>query len=100
MILLQQDQNQTTTTVVEEIALTREVSFIHKQALKGFRPLSAMKGIGCFQNLRNFFRNCLEIFQEDFLEEFFWRNFFGGIFWEKFFGRIFWEEFNKKLFEY
>ena len=84
MILLQQDQNQTTTTVVEEIALTGEVSFIHKQARKGFRPLSAMKGIGCFQNLRNFFRNCLEIVWKLF-------GFFFGFF-GKFFG-IFWEEF-------
>ena len=50
-----------------------------QQARKGFRPLSAMKGIGYFQNLRNFFKiiwgifwNCFGIFSvEDFL---------GGIF--------------------
>ena len=37
-----------------------------KQAWKGFRPLSAILGIECFQNLR--------IFREEF---------FGGIFWEE-----------------
>ena len=61
-----------------------------------------MKEIGCFQNLRNFFRNSFEIFQEDFLEELFWPNFFGGIFWEKFlggsFGRIFWGGFFGTFF--
>jgi hypothetical protein len=75
-------------------------------------------------NLRNFLRNCLEIFgkflkffvnffggiflkffgnfSEEFLEEFFWRNFFGGIFLEEFFGRnfsggFFWEEFFGRI---
>ena len=86
--------------------------FIHmqlhyKQARKGFRPPSAMKGIGYFQNLRNLliifleffwiFWNFLVIFQEDFfegiyLEEFFGRNFLGG-----FFGRNYLVEINKEL---
>ena len=66
-----------------------------KQARKGFRPPSAMKGMEYFQNLRNF----LEIFWIflGILWEFFRRNFFGGIFREifvrNFFGRIFWEDF-------
>ena len=80
-----------------------------KQARKGFRPPSAMKGIGYFQNLRNLLRNFFGFFGEflgDFLGGFFWKNLFGGIFgrnfleffWEDFFGRIFlrgilWEEF-------
>ena len=34
--------------------------FINKQARKGFRPPSAMKGIGYFQNLRNLMK--IEIF--------------------------------------
>jgi hypothetical protein len=51
-----------------------------------------MKGIGYFQNLRNFLRNILDYFWN------FWRNLFGGIFWEKFFGRIFWEDFFGKIF--
>ena len=86
---------------------------LYKQARKGFRPPSAMQGIGCFQNLRIFLRNCLEIFWiflgiylggffwrnffggnflEEFFGRFFWKNFLGDIFWEDFFGRIFWEE--------
>jgi hypothetical protein len=56
-----------------------------------FRPPSAMKGIGYFQNLRIFFRNCLEFFG-NFLGGFFWRNFFGGFFWEDLLGGILWEE--------
>ena len=36
--------------------------FWKKQAQKGFRPLSSMKGTEYFQNLRNFLRNCLEFF--------------------------------------
>ena len=69
------------------------------------------RGIGYFQNLRNFLRNCLKTFLEffDFFffgiiwnflefflklfgnssEGFFWRSFFGGIFLEEFFGRNF-----------
>ena len=57
-----------------------------KQAPKGFRPPSAMKGIGYFQNLRNFLRI------------YFWKffgffgnvlgGFFGGIFLEDFFEGI------------
>ena len=50
-----------------------------KQARKDFRPSSAMKGIGYFQNLTKFLRNCLEIF---------WQDFFGGISLEDFFGGI------------
>ena len=85
-----------------------------KQVQKGFWPLSAMQGIGYFQSLRNFLRNCLffgnsleffwnlfEIFlnffwnssEGFFLEEFFWWNFFEGIFWEKFVSGIFFEGF-------
>ena len=80
---------------------------IKKQARKGFRPPSAMKRIGYFQNLRNVLRIFLEFFWK-FLGKFFggfvggffgrnfgrnfWRNFlggffFGGIFLEDFFGR-------------
>ena len=67
-----------------------------KQARKGFRPLSEMKGIRYFQNSRNFLKNCLEIFcnflrifLEDFFEgifltECFWRNVLGDMFWEDF----------------
>ena len=45
----------------------------------------------------------LDIFWEDFLEEFFGRVFFGGIFLEEFFGRIvlggfFWEDFLGGIF--
>ena len=73
---------------------------VGKQAREGFRPPSAMQGIGHFQNLSNFLRNVLKniwiffgifleffkrIFREDFLRGFFWeeffvRNCFGGIF--------------------
>ena len=80
-----------------------------EQARKGFRPPSAMMGIGYFQNLRNLLRNFLDfilgIFWE-FFRRIFWRNLLGGIFWrnflggfylggffrEDFFGRIFWED--------
>ena len=55
-----------------------------------------MKGIGYFQNLRIFFRNCLEFFG-NFLGGFFWRNFFGRTFWEEFFGRNYLVEINKEL---
>jgi hypothetical protein len=55
-----------------------------------------MKGIGYFQNLRNFseffwiFLGIFwEFFRRIFLEEFFWKNFFGEFFWKDFFGRIF-----------
>ena len=87
-----------------------------KQARKGFRPLSAMQGIGYFQNLGNFLRNCLEIFWilggnflgifleffgghswrtflEDFLGGLFWRTFLEEFFWKNFFGGIFWRNF-------
>ena len=44
-----------------------------------------MKGIGHFQNLRNFWK----LFRRIFMEEF----------WEKFFGRIFvWEDFFRRIF--
>ena len=68
------------------------VSSFDKQARKGFRPPSAMYGIGYFQNLRNFLRNCLEIV---------W-TFFGQIFWEDLFGRnsLFTLSNSAKLFEY
>jgi hypothetical protein len=104
-----------------------DATIFKKQARKGFRPLSAMYGIGYFQNLMNFLKNCLEIFWIvlEFSGEFFVRNFLGEMFWEDFFGRnflggffgrnfqggIFWEEFfgrnslftllkSAKLFEY
>ena len=51
-----------------------------KQARQGFRPLSAMKGIGYFQNFQNFLRNCLDFF---FGEICFWRSF-----WEVFMGEF------------
>ena len=91
------------------VLVENEGRFLKKQARKGFRPPSAMKGIGYFQNLRNLLRNFLEIFWilfweffgrifwEDFLEEFIWkivlekfvlgRIFWGGYFWEEFFER-------------
>ena len=62
------------------------IVFSRKQARKGFGPPSAIKGIGYFQNLRNFL-------------DFFWifgsifGDFFGGIVWEIFFRIIFWEDF-------
>ena len=58
------------------------------QARKGFWPPSAMKGIGYFQNLRNF----LDI-SGNFLGGFFLGGFFGEDFLGGFFGRIFWEDF-------
>ena len=70
------------TAVDESFIFTK----IIKQVRKGFRPPSAMKGIGYFQNLEMFlkffgyFWSFLGTFKEDFL---------GGILWEKFFGRIF-----------
>ena len=70
-----------------------------------------MKGIGYFQNLRKFLRNCLEIFGKFFkilgnfwnfkkkiLEEFFWWNFFGRIFWRNYLGEIFCEDFFVRIF--
>ena len=68
------------------------IVFSRKQARKGFRPPSAIKGIGYFQNLRNFL-------------DFFWifgsifGDFFGGIVWEIFFRIIFWEDFFKTFLE-
>ena len=65
-----------------------------EQARKGFRPLSAMQGIGYFQNLWNYFEKLSggifleEFFGELFWEDFFWRNFYGEIFWQKSLGRI------------
>ena len=69
-----------------------------KQAHKGFRPPSAMWGIGYFQD-QELLRNCLEIvwifwgffwdFFEIFLGGFFWRIFLEDFF-RGFFGRIFW----------
>jgi hypothetical protein len=81
---------------------------IKYQARKDFRPPSAMKGNGYFQNLRFFLRNCLETFWifGNFLGGIFggifWRNFLGEIFWEDFFGRIFlggffWEDFLRGI---
>ena len=77
--------------------------FDRKQARKGFRPPSAMMGIGYFQNLRKILRifldslgNFLGHFQEDFFGgifwDIFWRNFLGEIFWEDFFWRTFLED--------
>jgi hypothetical protein len=53
-----------------------------------------MKGIGYFQNLRNFLRFFLDFFLEIFWEddEFFWRNFFGEFFWKDVLGGILLEE--------
>jgi hypothetical protein len=85
--------------------LCQNILIFPKTSPKGFRPPSAMKGIGYFQNLRNLLRIFLEIFWislgivfGNFLGGFFGRNFFGGIFWEKFFGRIFWEDFSGRIF--
>ena len=50
-----------------------------KQAHKGFRPPSAMWGIGYFQNLKNILRNCLEIFPKVLFGEIFLLEFFGEI---------------------
>ena len=66
------------------VLVENEGRFLKKQARKGFRPPSAMKGIGYFQNLRNLLRNFLEIFWILFWE------FFGRIFWKNLFGRLFW----------
>ena len=63
---------------------------LKKQARKGFRPPSAMKGMGYFQNLRNLLK---DFFWRNFLGEIFWRIFFGRIFLGGFFGRIFWVDF-------
>ena len=41
--------------------------FLMKEAQKGFQPLSAIKEVEYFQNLRNFLKNCLGNFLEDFL---------------------------------
>ena len=48
-----------------------------------------MKGIGDFQNLRNFLKyfGFFEVFFENFLGGFFWMNFLGEIFRKDFFGR-------------
>ena len=67
--------------------LSLQYLFVRKQARKGFRPLSAMKGIG--------WRN---IVGEIFWEEFFRRNFLGRIIWEKFLGGFFWKEFFGRNF--
>ena len=71
-----------------------------KQARKGFRPPSAMKGIGYFQNLGNLLRNFLEIFWIfwGIIWKFFRRIFFGGIHLEEFFGRIFLGGFFGRIF--
>ena len=72
--------------------------FLMKEAQKGFQPLSAIKEVEYFQNLRNFLKNCLG----NFLEGFFGRKIFGGFFWEDFFGRnsFFTLLKSTKLFEY
>ena len=64
-----------------------------RPAQKGFRPPSAMKGFGYFQNLRKFLENFwifwgnfLGFFRRIFLEEFIWRNFLGDFFWEELLG--------------
>ena len=83
-----------------------------KQARKGFRPPSAMKGIGCFQNLRNFLRNRLKVLDLfwnffgiyfEFIFGLFWEhflggNFLGGMFLEEFLGRIFLVGFFGRIF--
>ena len=53
-----------------------------------------MKGIGYFQNLSKFLRNCLEIFW--IFLEFIWNYF--GIFLEEFLGTQFWEDFFGRIF--
>ena len=65
-----------------------------------------MKGMGYFQNLRNFLDSLgnfggyfLGFFKKIFLEEFFEGKFLGGIFWEDFLGGIFWEEFLGGFFQ-
>ena len=88
-----------------------------KIRLKGFRPPSAMQGIGYFQNQELFqklFGNFLDLsgiflgnfldfswilyyFWRDFLRGIFWEDFLGGFFFEDFFGRIFWEDFQEDV---
>ena len=90
-----------------------KTEFKAKQARKGFRPPSAMHGIGYFQNLRNFleFRTfggifwgfswrifLEELFWRIFLEDFIGRYFLGEIFWEIFLGGLFWEDFLGEIF--
>ena len=75
-----------------EYNILNKALFLKKQARKGFRSLSAMKGIGYFQNLWNFFKIVWKFFGillQDFLEDF-----FGGIFWSNFLGKKFLEDFN------
>ena len=77
-------------------------TYIHQQARKGFRPLSAIFviiifwiffGIFC-EFLWSFLKKFWEFFWRIFfLTEFFWWNFLGEIFWEDFSGRILWEDF-------
>ena len=71
------------------VLVENEGRFLKKQARKGFRPPSAMKGIGYFQNLRNLLRNFLEIFWILFWE------FFGRSFWEDFLGGFFGGDFGR-----
>ena len=59
-----------------------------KTSPKGFSASKCDVGNWIFQNLRNFFRNCLEIF----LEEFLWQNFLGGIFERNFLRGFYWED--------
>ena len=63
-----------------------------------------MKGMGYFQNLRNFLEIFWifvgifwEFFRRIFLEELFGRNVLGGFFREEFFGRNYLVEINKEL---
>ena len=80
-----------------------------KQAQKGFRPLSAMSGIGYFQNQELFeelFWNFLDFswiffgglgfFWEDLFGRISLGGFFGRIFWRIFLGRFFWEDVLRK----
>ena len=46
-------------TVKSKSGRLKRLNLTNKQARKGFRPPSAMKGIGYFQNLRFFGRNYL-----------------------------------------
>jgi hypothetical protein len=70
------------------MAILLHCVYTKKQAQKGFRPLSAMSGIGYFQNLRIVFEKLFGIFL-DILENFF-GNFLGG-FLVGFLGKTFWE---------
>ena len=76
--------------------LFRDLKFVIEQARKGFRPPSAMKGIGYFQNFLEifwiFWGIILEFFRRIFFGGIFLEEFFGRIFLGGFFGRIFWEE--------